>query len=115
MFKIEYIKLIYINNKVEPTKYEFKGINYIYGTNNVGKTAMVKVVDFVMAKDEFDLKTYEGLDNIEAVEACLIHDRDTLFLQRTNDNIYSYKKNLLCHAYINMINYEITKEDFKVL
>lgn len=92
MFKIEYIKLIYINNKVEPTKYEFKGINYIYGTNNVGKTAMVKVVDFVMAKDEFDLKTYEGLDNIEAVEACLIHDGDTLFLQRTKDNIYSYKK-----------------------
>ena len=58
MFKIDYITLVYIDNKVESTKYEFERINYIYGTNNVGKTAMVKAVDFVMAKDEFDLNAY---------------------------------------------------------
>lgn len=92
MFKIDYIKLIYLDNSVEPTVYKFKGVNYIYGTNNVGKTAMVKVVDFVTAKDDFDIKSYDGLDNIEAIETCLVHDNDTLFLKRTKDNIYSYKK-----------------------
>ncbi len=92
MFKIDYIKLIYLDNSVEPTIYKFKGVNYIYGTNNVGKTAMVKVVDFVTAKDDFDIKSYDGLDNIEAIETCLVHDSDTLFLKRTKDNIYSYKK-----------------------
>lgn len=92
MFKIDYIKLIYLDNSVEPTIYKFKGVNYIYGTNNVGKTALVKVVDFVTAKDDFDIKSYDGLDNIEAIETCLVHDSDTLFLKRTKDNIYSYKK-----------------------
>ena len=92
MFKIDYIKLIYENHNIDPTVYSFQGVNYIYGTNNVGKTAMVKVVDFITAKGDFDLKTYEGLDNIEAIEACLVHDNDFLYLRRTKNDIYSYKR-----------------------
>ncbi len=92
MFKIDYIKLIYENNNMAPTVYSFDDVNYIYGTNNVGKTAMVKVVDFITAKDEFDLKSYDGLDNIEAIEGCLVHDNDLLYLRRTKNNIYAYKK-----------------------
>ncbi|MBQ6980284.1 MAG: hypothetical protein IJQ07_06535 [Clostridia bacterium] len=92
MFKINDVKLIYSYSDVAPTIYSFDKVNYIYGTNNVGKTAMVKAIDFVLAKDDFNLGAYEGLDNVQAIEICLIHDNDYLYLKRSVDNIYSYKK-----------------------
>ena len=64
MFEIKYLKLNYIDKKISPTVYSFEQINYIYGENNVGKTVMLKSIDFILGKSDFLLEKTDGLDGV---------------------------------------------------
>lgn len=92
MFKIAYLNVGYQNHAMSPTKYEFYDSTYVYGANNVGKTAMVQAIDYVLGKSDFNIKNKEGLDNIDYIEVKIIDGSDSLFLKRTSDNVCSYKK-----------------------
>lgn len=91
MFKIEYIVLNYDKQSVDPTKYDFESSTYIFGKNTVGKTVMLKALDYVLGKSDFDITKYDGLEHIESVESKIIYDNAAIFIKRTNDNKYYYK------------------------
>lgn len=90
MFKLSYIKVNYIDQSIEATPYSFSLSNYIFGTNNVGKTVMIQAIDFVLGKSNFKLDTKDGLEGIASIEAKLENDDKTLYLLRSN-NEFGYK------------------------
>lgn len=64
MFKIDYLKVNYEDKTIEPSVYEFGDSVYIFGQNNVGKTIMLQVIDYVLGKSDFVLEDRDGLENI---------------------------------------------------
>lgn len=91
MFKLDYINVGYSNKSIESTHYVFMDSTYIYGGNNVGKTAMLKAIDFVLGKSDFKLDKQEGLDNIDYIEAKICVEQDNLYIKRSVDGSFAYK------------------------
>lgn len=90
MFNISHLRVNYINS-IEPTNYEFEQLTYVYGKNNVGKSAMIYALDFVLGKSDVGLNDKEGLDNIFSIELEIQDNVDKLFLKRTINDEYYYK------------------------
>lgn len=87
MFRIRSITLY----KGKASKeYVFTDNAYIYGHNNVGKTALTKVIDYAMGSSK-DL-SHAGLDNIDAVGAYLVNGKTELWVYRTLIGECYYKR-----------------------
>ena len=112
MFKIDYLKVNYEDNTIEPSLYEFGDSVYIFGENNVGKTIMLQAIDYVLGKSDFVLEDRDGLENIISLEAKLVNDGRTLFISRSRYNDFGYKYSEDDVAYLtvdaNMYKQEIT-------
>lgn len=87
MFKIDVINIIHGHEK---QKYKFTNHTFVYGPNTVGKTAMVNLIDFALGRSEG--LTYDGLDNIDAVEMKLSNKKTTLWIKRSSTNEFYYKR-----------------------
>lgn len=87
MFKIEYISFI---NGNDSQSYKFSSHAFVYGLNTVGKTALTKAIDYVLGSS--DGLTYQGLDNIESIEAHLTNGLTNLWIKRTVSGNYYYKR-----------------------
>lgn len=87
MFKIDVINIIHGQEKQE---YKFADNTFVYGPNTVGKTAMVNLIDFALGRGEG--LTYDGLDNIDAVEMKLSNGKTVLWIKRTYTNEFYYKR-----------------------
>ena len=81
---------ITFNHKDDNQTYNFSSHSFVYGMNTVGKTAMTKVIDFVLGSSE-NLH-YQGLDNIDSVEAYLTNDTTDLWVKRTIADKFYYKR-----------------------
>lgn len=81
---------ITFNHKDDSQTYNFSSHSFVYGMNTVGKTAMTKVIDFVLGSSE-NLH-YQGLDNIDSVEAYLTNDATDLWVKRTIEDKFYYKR-----------------------
>ncbi len=93
MFNITCLRVNYINN-IESTNYAFDKFTYIYGKNNVGKSAMICALDFVLGKSDIKLTDKEGLDNIFSIELEINDSIDQLFLKRTINDDFYYKNSI---------------------
>lgn len=89
MFKIESISFI---NGNDFQTYKFSSHTFVYGLNTVGKTALTKAIDYVLGSS--DGLTYQGLDNIEGIEAYLTNGLTNLWIKRTISGNYYYKRTL---------------------
>lgn len=87
MFKIDIINIVHGQEKQE---YKLTDNAFIYGPNTVGKTAMVNLIDFALGRSEG--LTYDGLDNIDAVEMKLVNGKTILWIKRTYTNEFYYKR-----------------------
>lgn len=74
----------------ESQSYKLKKNTFIYGQNTVGKTAFTMAIDFVLGSSE--KLTYQGLDNIDSVEAQLSNGNTNLWVKRTITNEFFYKR-----------------------
>ena len=87
MFRIRSITLYKGTDRKE---YLFTANAYVYGHNNVGKTALTKVIDYALGSRE--CLSHAGLDNIDAVGAYLVNDKTELWVKRTVIGEYYYKR-----------------------
>jgi len=87
MFRLKCITL-YRNAKKK--EYHFSENSYVYGHNNVGKTALTKVIDYALGSSE--QLSHAGLDNISAVGAYLVNDNTELWVKRTLTGELYYKR-----------------------
>lgn len=87
MFRIRKIILYKGINKKE---YSFSDNTYVYGHNSVGKTALTKIIDYVLGSSE-ELN-HDGLDNIEYVGAYIENNNTQLWIKRNLQNEYFYKR-----------------------
>lgn len=87
MFKFESITF---NHDDESQTYSFSMHAFVYGLNTVGKTALTKAIDFVLGGSEG--LTYQGLDNIDSVEAFISNKKTSLWIKRTISGSYYYKR-----------------------
>lgn len=87
MFRIKCITLYKGDEKKD---YSFSDNAYVYGHNNVGKTALTKVIDYVLGSSEH--LSHAGLDNIDAVGGYLVNDKTELWVKRTIIGEYYYKR-----------------------
>lgn len=109
MFKVCYIKVNYLDQRIESTTYSFTASNYVFGANNVGKTVMIQAIDFVLGKSNFKLYTKDGLEGIASIEAKLENENNTLYLLRS-DNEYGYKYSVADTGYLT-VDYELYKKE----
>ena len=84
------IRSIIIFKGVEKKEYSFSDTAYVYGHNNVGKTALIKVIDYVLGSS--NPLSHAGLDNIEAIGAYLVNEKTELWVKRTIQGEYYYKR-----------------------
>lgn len=89
MFKFESITF---NHNSDSQTYRFSMHAFVYGLNTVGKTALTKAIDFVLGSSEG--LTYQGLDNIDSVEAFISNEKTSLWIKRTIDGSYYYKRTI---------------------
>lgn len=87
MFKIESIK--FLHNE-ECQEYKFSSHSFIYGKNTRGKTALTKAIDFVLGSS--DGLTYQGLDNIDSIEAHLSNELTNLWIKRDVEGGCFYRR-----------------------
>jgi len=87
MFKFESIQF---NSNGDTQIYVFSAHAFVYGLNTVGKTALTKAIDFVLGSS--DGLTYQGLDNIDSIEAHLTNDLTNLWIKRTIAGDFFYKR-----------------------
>lgn len=87
MFKIA---SICFNNGDDSQTYSFSAHTFVYGLNTVGKTALTKAIDYVLGSSE--RLTYQGLDNIQSIEAHLINGHTNLWIKRAVSGNYYYKR-----------------------
>lgn len=88
MFKIE---LIRFNHAEDFQEYKFSEHSFVYGKNTRGKTALTKVIDYILGSS--DKLTYQGLDNIDSIEAVLKNEMTCLWIKRTvKEGGYFYKR-----------------------
>lgn len=89
MFKIE---SIIFNHGSDKQVYRFSKNTFIYGQNTVGKTALTKALDFVLGCS--DNLSYQGLDNIDSIEALLVNENTKLWIKRSILNEYFYRRSI---------------------
>lgn len=89
MFKIESLTFYHENDS---QTYDFSSHAFVYGANTVGKTAMTKAINYVLGST--DPLSYQGLDNIDSIEAHLSNQKTNLWIMRTIDGRYCYKRTL---------------------
>lgn len=87
MFKLESITFYH---GIESQEYHFTNHSFVYGLNTVGKTALTKAIDFVLGSS--DGLTYQGLDNIDSVEAFITNENTNLWIKRTIGGNFFYKR-----------------------
>ena len=87
MFRLKGITLY---KGAEKKEYLFSDQSYVYGHNNVGKTALTKVIDYALGSSE--QLTHAGLDNIDSVGAYLVNNKTELWIQRSVRGEYYYKR-----------------------
>lgn len=87
MFRIRSITLYGSTGKKE---YSFSDASYVYGHNNVGKTALTNVIDYVLGSSS--PLSHAGLDNIDAVGAYLVNEKTELWLKRVINGECYYKR-----------------------
>jgi len=87
MFRIRSITLYKGTDRKD---YLFTENAYVYGHNNVGKTAFTKVIDYALGSSE--RLSHAGLDNIDAVGAYLGNEKTELWVKRTVIGEYYYKR-----------------------
>lgn len=87
MFRIRSIALYHGTEKKE---YIFSDTSYVYGHNNVGKTALTKAIDYVLGSS--NLLEHAGLDNINAVGAYFVNEKTELWVKRTIQGECYYKR-----------------------
>ena len=87
MFRIRSITLY---KGMDRKEYPFTDNAYVYGHNNVGKTALTKVIDYALGSSEG--LSHAGLDNIDAVGAYLVNDKTELWIKRAIIGEYYYKR-----------------------
>lgn len=78
MFKIE---LIRFNHGDDFQEYKFSTHCFIYGKNTRGKTALTIAIDYILGSS--DKLTYQGLDNIDSIEALLKNEMTSLWIKRS--------------------------------
>lgn len=84
------LKCITLYKGTEKKDYHFSDNAYVYGHNNVGKTALTKVIDYALGSSE--RLSHAGLDNIDAVGVYLVNDKTELWGKRTVTGEYFYKR-----------------------
>lgn len=84
------LKCITLYKGTEKKDYHFTDNAYVYGHNNVGKTALTKVIDYALGSSE--RLSHAGLDNIDAVGVYLVNDKTELWGKRTVTGEYFYKR-----------------------
>ncbi|AIQ46477.1 hypothetical protein R70723_11815 [Paenibacillus sp. FSL R7-0273] len=84
------VKSIFFNNADDQQKYTFSDHTFVYGPNTVGKTALTKAIDFVLGSSE--RLTYQGLDNIDSIEAHLTNDLTNLWIKRSISDGYFFRR-----------------------
>ena len=89
MFKIDTITLIHKNEKSIP--YKFTQNTFVYGQNSLGKTGLTKVINFILGCHDQNPLMYDGLDNIDEVEALLSNNNTKLWIKRSIFNNYQIK------------------------
>lgn len=89
MFKLDEIQF---NNRDDFQLYSFTSHSFVYGPNTVGKTALTKAIDFVLGSSE-ELR-YQGLDNLDSIEAHIKNDKTDLWIKRSVCNSYFYKRTI---------------------
>lgn len=89
MFKIESLTFFHEDDF---QTYNFSSHAFVYGANTVGKTAMTKAINYVLGSS--DPLSYQGLDNIDGVEAHLSNDKTDLWIKRTINGRYAYKRTI---------------------
>lgn len=88
MFKLEIIKL---NHGEDTQEYRFSKHTFVYGKNTRGKTALTFVIDYILGSSE--KLTYQGLDNIDSIEALIKNDLTSLWVKRTiGEDGFFYKR-----------------------
>ena len=87
MFRIRKITL---SKGIQKKEYSFSDNTYVYGHNSVGKTALTKIIDFVLGSSE--ILSHDGLDNIEYVGAYIENNNTQLWIKRNLQNEYFYKR-----------------------
>lgn len=88
MFKIDVIRF---NHAEEFQEYKFSKHCFVYGKNTRGKTALTIVIDYILGSS--DKLTYQGLDNIDSVEALLKNEMTSLWIKRTvKEGGYFYRR-----------------------
>ncbi len=88
MFKVEVIRF---NHSEDFQEYKLSEHSFIYGKNTRGKTAFTIVIDYVLGSS--DKLIYQGLDNIDSVEALLKNEMTSLWIKRTiKENGYFYRR-----------------------
>ena len=87
MFRIRKITLY---KGIQKKEYSFSDNTYVYGHNSVGKTALTKIIDFVLGSSE--ILIHDGLDNIEYVGAYIENNNTQLWIKRNLQNDFFYKR-----------------------
>lgn len=88
MFKVD---LIRFNHANEFQEYKFSEHCFVYGKNTRGKTALTIVIDYILGSS--DKLTYQGLDNIDSIEALLKNEMTSLWIKRTvKEGGYFYRR-----------------------
>ena len=100
------IRKIILYRGIERKEYIFSDTSYVYGNNNVGKTALTKVIDYVLGSSE--LLEHAGLDNIEAVGAYFVNEKTELWVKRTIRGEFYYKRTK--ESGLSLVSMEVYKD-----
>lgn len=84
------LKSIQFNNGEDKQIYVFTAHSFVWGPNTVGKTALTKAIDYILGSN--NPLSYQGLDNIESIEAHLTNESTDLWLKRTISGSFFYKR-----------------------
>lgn len=91
MFKI---KKIILNNKDEFDFFE--DYTLIFGPNNVGKSILFKILDFMLGSNEkfnnCSLWELQGMDSVNIIDM-IVSNGSSLFFRRQKDGVNLYKRN----------------------
>lgn len=71
--------------------YKFTQNTFIYGQNSLGKTGLTKIINFILGCHDKNPLMYDGLDNIDEVEALLTNNNTKLWVKRSIFNDYQIK------------------------
>lgn len=104
MFKLEFITF---NHNEDSQTYRFSTHAFVYGLNTVGKTALTKAVDFVLGSSEG--LTYQGLDNIDSIEAFITNEKTSLWIKRTTGGNFFYKRTV--ESQYSEVSHEVYKDN----